>query len=193
MISLTEVGGDSKFPHFWGKAWERESKGKELSSVYPLLLSHKLVENESVWQSPQYVLSQARHNNMKDSTIFSLVYSIVKHWNGGVSIPGGVEVKTAHGSHCHHMVWKVVSQRLDLIISEVYYNLCDSVILWFLCWQRTLCTFKPQIVILLLIAYLVLVIATLNCCNLSMCKLSLYWKFPVQLFFQPGNKFLVWK
>lgn len=66
---------------------------------------------------------------MKDSTIFSLVYSVVKHWNGGFTIPGRVEGKTAHCTQCHHMVYKVVvSQRLNLIISEVYYNLSDPVI-----------------------------------------------------------------
>lgn len=66
---------------------------------------------------------------MKDGTIFSLVCRVVKHWNGGVTIPGGVEGKAACGTQCHHMIYKVVvSQRLDLMISEVFYNLGDCVI-----------------------------------------------------------------
>lgn len=45
---------------------------------------------------------------MKDSGIFSLVYRVVKHWNGGVTIPGDFKGKTACGTHCHDVIYKVV-------------------------------------------------------------------------------------
>lgn len=67
---------------------------------------------------------------MRDSATFSLVYRVVNRWNGGVTIPGGVNGKTVPCTQCHCMIYKVaVSQRLVLIISEVFYNLNDPVIL----------------------------------------------------------------
>lgn len=124
MVNLMKLGGDSKFPHFWGQAWERDSKGKQLNSVYPLLLSHQLAENESIGQSPQYVLSQDSVMIWETELFFFLVYRVVEHWNGDVTIPRGVKLNTTRGTQCHYMIFfKVVSQRLDLIISEVIYNL----------------------------------------------------------------------
>lgn len=55
------------------------------------------------------------------------------HGGGGVALPGGASGKTGCGTWCRGLVDRLVlGHRFEFIISELFSNIIDSAILWFM-------------------------------------------------------------
>lgn len=77
---------------------------------------------------PQGLLNNEHHGLKSAWTRIALEGAA--HGVGGVSIPEGAQEMAGFGPQCHSLVDKLeVSQRLDSMVSEVFFNLNYSVIL----------------------------------------------------------------